>query len=151
MPSDRKRRFSLTGRYSYSVSPDDPTPDEPQPSTDKTYTKATSIQAGKAYVIVSNNVALRNNNGTAAAYSVSGKISGNTLTIPAADVSSVEWTTAAAGSSYSTYGDYSFANGGRYISRPGSNGSGFDTFYEDRYLTIQDHKKIFLKSAKRPS
>lgn len=115
----RVRLFKLNGG---SVTPDDPTtPDEPQPSTDKTYTKATSIQAGKAYVIVSNNVALRNNNGTAAAYSVSGKISGSTLTIPAADVSSVEWTTAAAGSSYSTYGDYSFANGGRYISRPGSN------------------------------
>ena len=87
----------------------------PTPSTDKTYTKVTSFTSGKKYVIVHGNNALQNNNNAVAAYSISGKVSGSTLTLTSTEAASLEWTATTAIST--SKGDFDFANGGKYASR----------------------------------
>ena len=85
----------------------------------KTYTKVSSFTSGKAYVIVYDNNALKNNNGSTTAYSTSSKVSGNTIVIPNSDVASVEWI-ATKQNTYST-GDFYLTNGGKFLFRDEDN------------------------------
>ena len=88
-------------------------PAQGQPTT-KTYTKVSTITAGRNYVIAHSNNALQNNDGSAKAFSISGKVSNNTLTLTASDASSLEWKASA---SSSAKGEFKFANGGTYAYR----------------------------------
>ena len=91
------------------------TPVPPTPTGDKTYTKVTKMTAGKAYVITTDGQAMKNTSGSIETYSTSGKVSANTITIPADDVNSVEWV--ASKSSYPSKGEFYLANGSKYIAR----------------------------------
>ena len=95
-----------------------PTPVPPTPTTDKTYTKVTSFTSGKHYVIASGNNALRNNNGSVANASISGKVSGNTLTLTSEEAASLEWT-ATASSVATGQGHFTLQNNGSYVYREG--------------------------------
>lgn len=87
------------------------------PTTEyKTYTKVDEITPGKSYVIVSNGQALKNANGSTAAYSTSGLISGSTISIPENDVNAVEWL-ASAQSGFDDHGDFFFTNSNKYLTR----------------------------------
>ena len=94
-------------------------------TSDKTYSKATSFTSGKKYIIVDGTTALKNDNGTDAAFSVSGMINGNTLTLSASDAESLEWT-ATSNSSYTTQGNFTLKNGNYYLKRENTDVSNND-------------------------
>ena len=86
--------------------------DDPTPS-DTTYSLATSIVAGKQYLIVSNGKALQNNSGSPAAVDIT--VSGGTIEYDAP--STVLWTAVADGDTFN------FTNNDQYLRRPSSGSS----------------------------
>ena len=86
--------------------------DDPTPS-DNTYSLATSIVAGKQYLIVSNGKALQNNSGSPAAVDIT--VSGGTIEYDAP--STVLWTAVADGDTFN------FTNNDQYLRRPSSGSS----------------------------
>jgi hypothetical protein len=95
--------------------------DSSVPVTTKRYVLASSIEAGKSYIIVSGGYALKNDGGSVASFAVTPV--GDALEFGSdQDVSSIVWT-AARETSYPDNGDFTFENESRYIRRP-SGGSG---------------------------
>lgn len=86
------------------------------PSTDKTFKKVSSFTSGKKYVIVDGTNALKNDNGTDEAYSVAGKVSGNTLTVAADAAEAITWT-AGTNNNFTAQGSITLKNGSYYLAR----------------------------------
>jgi len=78
-----------------------------------TYYKVTSVSEGNSYIIVSNGYALKNNNGSVAAESVSV----NSGTIEVEDASALLWTAGASISAADGYRGPTFKNGSYYLVR----------------------------------
>lgn len=90
----------------------------PAAGSNKTYTKVTAFTSGKKYVIAYSGTALKNNNGSPAAYSISSSVSGNTLTLSEADAASLEWT-ATSSTVKPACGNFTLLNNGVYVYRNG--------------------------------
>lgn len=103
----------------------------PAAPTVKTFTKVSSITAGKNYVIVDTNakMALKNDpSGSNSelydqAYSVDGMISGNTLTVPEDDAAAITWA-ANTSNAHTTQGTLTFSNSGYYLARGNTTANG---------------------------
>ena len=91
----------------------------PAAGSNKTYTKVTAFTSGKKYVIAYSGTALKNNDGSPAAYSISSSVSGNTLTLSEADAASLEWT-ATSSSVKPACGNFTLLNNGVYVYRNGT-------------------------------
>ena len=91
----------------------------PAAGSNKTYTKVTAFTSGKKYVIAYSGTALKNNNGSPAAYSISSSVSGNTLTLSEADAASLEWT-ATSSTVKTACGHFTLLNNGVYVYRNGT-------------------------------
>lgn len=92
------------------------TVEDTSPSSNKTFTKVSAFTSGKKYIIVDGTNALMNNSGEDALYSVSGKISGNTLTVSSSEVDAIEWTVVS-NAAHTTQGDFTIKNGEYYLTR----------------------------------
>ena len=90
----------------------------PAAGSNKTYTKVTAFTSGKKYVIAYSGTALKNNDGSPAAYSISSSVSGNTLTLSEADAASLEWT-ATSSKVNTACGNFTLLNNGVYVYRNG--------------------------------